>query len=376
MRSFLITGVTGFLGTHLMRRLLVDEGYKDYGFVVLARDSNGRSARQRIEKVLMGYDLGRVEVVVGDIEKKNLGIGEEKIEELREGVCRVYHLAGNIDMSWGARERVWRANVDGTRNVLNFASGVKNLELVLDTSTAYVAGTERGVAYEDELYGRSGFNNPYEQSKFEGERIAREYIRDGFPVIVVRPSIVVGDSKTGEISGFDMVYGPWRAAKVAKDIFVRKNGENMNKDGRIEVPVRMQGRDSSRMNIIPVDYVVDMMARLAQNKENIGKIFHLTNPAYTTLGFLRDAICDYLGIIGLRAVDKLTLGEELAEKLFHRGSRVFLPYMREDGPIFDMTNTRRALGDEYVDSIPKPDERLMKVLIEYCDSKKWDIRPV
>jgi long-chain acyl-CoA synthetase len=109
-------------------------------------------------------------------------------------------------------------------------------------STAYVAGRRRDAVAEDDLTGRWGFANAYEHSKYEGERLVRA-ARAELPVTVVRPAMIVGDTRTGAIKTFNTVYVPLRRYLT----------------GRLRV---VPTRPGLRVNIVPVDWVADATVRL------------------------------------------------------------------------------------------------------------------
>src|SRR5204863_5985469 len=106
-----------------------------------------------------------------------------------------------------------RTNVEGTRRVLEFAErchergGLRRLCYI---STAYVAGEHSGPFSEDDLDVGQRFRNPYEQSKFEAERLVTRW-PSRMPITVVRPSIIVGESDSGWTASFNVLYWPLRA---------------------------------------------------------------------------------------------------------------------------------------------------------------------
>ncbi len=125
-------------------------------------------------------------------------------------------------------------------------------------STAYVAGGRSGVVPEDALTGEYGFSCAYEFSKYEGERLVQAAGK-GLPVSVFRPGMIVGDSATGEIRTFNTLYFPLRLYLTG------------------QLPVMPAGR-AQRVNLVPVDYVADAIARLTFMPEAAGLNFHLVAP--------------------------------------------------------------------------------------------------
>ena len=121
------------------------------------------------------------------------------------------HAAAELKLD-GELEELRRINVGGTAHLLELARAAHadhGLERYAHVSTAYVAGGRTGEVAEEELTDRYGFSNAYEQTKYEGELLVREAMRE-LPVSVFRPGMVVGDSRTGEIRSFNTVYVPLR----------------------------------------------------------------------------------------------------------------------------------------------------------------------
>src|SRR5207248_4237434 len=106
------------------------------------------------------------------------------------------------------REGMRRLNLTGTQAVLELAIDCRNLRRFRHVSTVFVSGDRVGVVAEDELACGQAFRNAYEESKFEAELLVRRAMGQ-IPATVLRPSIVVGDTKTGEIDRFE---GPYALA--------------------------------------------------------------------------------------------------------------------------------------------------------------------
>lgn len=366
MITRLITGGTGFIGSNLVKRLLEKGNSR---LILLARSSENSLAEERVRKFFGEYDLRNLEVIEGDIKEADLGLDSERVRRLEKDVNEIWHLAGSTDMRGSQLDETMNTNHAGTVNVLEFAKRIETLELFAYTSTAYVAGKSTGKVLEDEIHTGQEFNNPYEKSKFLAEMAVREYIRGGLKAIIFRPSVIVGNSKTGETQNFKMVYGPWLGIQMVKEIHLRQN-EPEYENGKIKIPFRVVGNDDATLNIIPIDSVVDMMVSISKNKSNISKTFHLTNPDYTTIGFLREQICKHLGITGVSYVPHITNGS-IMERFYARRTEVYVPYMLFDDPRFERSNTSKALPHF---NIPKPTEELMKTLIGYCIDVNWTIK--
>ena len=206
-------------------------------------------------------DGERIEVVVGDIADRRLGLSDADYERLRTEATRVFHLAAVYDLSVRV-ELAQRVNVDGTGNVLELCAGAERLERLAYVSTAYVAGLRRGVVYEHELVMGQGFKNHYESTKFQAEVWVRQLI-DRVPTTILRPAIVVGDSQTGETQKFDGPYYLLRAISLT---------------ARMGQPMAHFGRSDTPFNVVPIDYVVEAIATAAGLPQAVGETLHLVDP--------------------------------------------------------------------------------------------------
>ncbi len=172
---------------------------------LLVRESSLARLEQLID-TLDGEDSSRparLKPVVGDLHEPLLGIDPETIAALREqGIAHFFHLAAVYDMTAGA-EVNQLANVEGTHHALELADAV-GARLLHHVSSIAVAGMYRGVFREDMFDVGQPLDHPYHRTKFESERLVRETAT--MPWRVYRPSIVVGDSRTGRM---DKVDGPY-----------------------------------------------------------------------------------------------------------------------------------------------------------------------
>jgi len=248
MAVALVTGFPGFIGRRLVRRLL-DDGERVVALVERKMLDTARS---------VGGE--RVEVIGGDITERRLGLDDATWERLTADVTHVFHLAAIYDLSVPV-EIAQRVNVDGTGNVLDFCRAARNLERLAYVSTAYVAGTRTGVVYEHELVMGQDFKNHYESTKFQAEVWVRE-LMDRVPTTIVRPAIVVGDSRTGETEKFDGPYYILRTISTA---------------ARLRRAVVQFGRSAATFNVVPVDYVVAALVAAGRASEAVGETLHLVD---------------------------------------------------------------------------------------------------
>ena len=203
----------------------------------------------------------RLEVIAGDIGEPRLGLEEADYERLRSEVQQVFHLAAIYDLAVPLAI-AQRVNVAGTGNVVDFCLAAEGLERLVYISTAYVAGDRTGVVYEHELVMGQEFKNHYESTKFQAEAWVREYAGQ-VPTTILRPAIVVGDSRSGETQKFD---GPYYILRVIAE--ADRAGRAILNFGRSEAP----------FNVVPVDFVVDAIVAAASDPAAAGQTLHLVDP--------------------------------------------------------------------------------------------------
>jgi thioester reductase-like protein len=254
MTTYLVTGGTGFLGRHLLERLL---RRPDADVMVLVR----KESVSRLTALAASLGGGeRISPVVGDLSVERLGLKAAARKRLA-GVDHVVHLAALYDMT-ADDERNREVNVEGTRRVVELAAsvGAKRLHHV---SSVAVAGDFAGTFTEDMFDEGQELPSPYHQTKHESERLVRE--QTDVPWRVYRPAVVVGDSRTGEM---DKVDGPYYLFSVLA--------------GLGDLPaisrVPLVAPDLGSTNVVPVDYVVDAMDALMHADDLDGRVFHLVHP--------------------------------------------------------------------------------------------------
>jgi len=260
--AVLLTGGTGFVGMEVLTRWL-ERGDRRIYALVRADDDEAAAERLRpgLESAFGTLDgtPERLTAVAGDVQKPGLGLDEARQKGLAGEVDVIVHSAASVSFTLGLEES--RAiNVEGTRNVLDFAERCPRLERFSYVSTAYVAGTHPGTFREDQLQEGQEFRNAYERSKFEAERLVQGR-RRRLAVQVLRPSIVVGERTSGWTSSFNVLYGPLKA--FARGSFPA-------------VPAH----ESAPVDVVPVDYVADATYELSSRGPN--GTFHLVAGRHAT----------------------------------------------------------------------------------------------
>ncbi|MFA6999117.1 MAG: SDR family oxidoreductase, partial [Victivallaceae bacterium] len=202
MTNIFLTGITGLVGGAFTAALL--KARKDVKVVALTRSNSVRTARQRVEEILgeqCQFDgcpealpeiMKSIEVIDGDV----TSIVPEELAKnpLLKDINTIFHCAADVNLGKDVDGKTFRINYNGTENLLKLAKLLK-VDAFHYVSTAYVAGRLAGRAMEDAPI-NSGFNNPYEESKFKAETLVRN---SGIPFTIYRPSIITGRVEDGRI---------------------------------------------------------------------------------------------------------------------------------------------------------------------------------
>jgi len=337
VKTILLTGGTGFLGSHLTLALLQN----GHNVTALARPSASRSAHERVLEVLTRVYgqtvppeiVERLRVEEGDISRPQLGLDTAISDRLVGTVDEVWHSAASLSFLEEDRDEIFRMNVDGTQQVANFVSGTRSRRMI-HVSTAYVAGDRTGRVFEEDLDAGQTFRNPYEESKFHAERMLRNATSDGtLAATVLRPSIVIGNSATGRATHFHGVYafirGLWTVA--------RRLRRSRPASECVDLPLRIRGLETSTLNFVPVDFVTAAAVEISRQPSAIGKTFHLCNPEATPNHLWLGIICNQIGIRGVRLVDEESFDKEpmtRMEAIFHKQMTFYAPYLASE-PAFD-----------------------------------------
>ena len=265
--TYFVTGATGFLGRFLVDKLLKRKG----SIHVLVRKGSEKKLDAIAEK--MGWDRRRIVVVAGDLAKPKLGLSAAQLKALNGKVQHFFHLAAIYDLSADAESQKV-ANVEGTRHAIELAQAIK-AGCFHHTSSIAAAGLYPGVFREDMFDEAEGLSDPYFRTKHDSEGLVRKECR--IPYRIYRPGAVVGHSKTGEI---DKIDGPYYLFTLIKKI-------------RQTLPQWMPtlGIEGGRLNLVPVDYVVDAMDHIAHKRGLDGHTFHLVDPAPQRIGEVLNVFC-------------------------------------------------------------------------------------
>lgn len=269
-RIVFVTGFPGFIAERLVARLAREVDY----FYLLVQPQFAEAARRSVSSIAANpkTTVSRFNIVEGDITAPDLGLSAEDRQNVREGVTEVFHLAAVYDLAV-PKEIAYSVNFGGTREVNAFVRSLPLLERYNYVSTCYVAGKRTGRILETELEHDAGFRNHYEETKYLAE-IEVDKLKSDLPVTIFRPSVVVGDSKTGETSKYDGIYSLISYLRKAPNVLRLIN----------------VGNRDVKLNLVPVDFVVEGIAALASDENAVGKTIALADPNPLATAELFDVI--------------------------------------------------------------------------------------
>jgi len=264
--QYFVTGATGFIGRRLVKTLLARRGTTVY---FLVRPGSEGKIGALLD--YWGVSAKRAVAVAGDLTARKLGVAADDIKKLKGQIGALYHLAAVYDLSADAESQA-RVNIDGTRNMVEFAKAI-DAKHVHHVSSIAAAGLYEGVFREDMFEEAEGLDHPYFMTKHESEKIVRKECK--VPWTVYRPAMVVGDSTTGEM---DKIDGPYYFFKLIQRM-------------RQILPPWFPsvGLEGGRVNIVPVDFVVAALDHISHSRHSTkGKCFHLVDPMGYRVGDVLD----------------------------------------------------------------------------------------
>jgi nucleoside-diphosphate-sugar epimerase len=262
-----------------------------------ARTPEGRIsvlADEKHAEAAAGFARGiGAEILVGDISSLHLGLSTGEYRDAAGTVTDVLH-AAEWSFLGATLAEMRRVNVEGTRAALDLAADCRKLRRFTHFSTVYVSGDREGVIAEDELACGQAFRNAFERTKFEAEVLARAAMAT-IPCTVLRPSILVGDTKTGQIDRFE---GPYVVAILLVT-------------SPLQVAVPLPGNGVAPLNVVPIDYVVSAANHIHHDERAAGRTFHLADPNPSSSRRIYQLIAERQG----RKLPRLSLGYRVADAI-------------------------------------------------------------
>ncbi|NLV20788.1 MAG: amino acid adenylation domain-containing protein [Syntrophomonadaceae bacterium] len=268
--NVLLTGATGYLGSHLLKDLLT---LTDAEVYCLIRGNSQTEAQHRLANVLDFYFPGaiiqailkRVHVYPGDITLPGWGLNNVQFNELSQTINTVIHSAAMVK-HYGGYDQFEKVNVNGTKSVAEFCrQGNKRLHYVSTTSVSgyYLVDQNPGqtVFTENDLYiGQHYYENVYVRSKFEAENLILQHMAKGLNAAIHRIGVLAGRYSDGQFQANindNALYN--RLRSIIQLGFVQEDYQTLD------------------IELSPVDYCSRAIILLSEIEESNCHIFHVFN---------------------------------------------------------------------------------------------------
>jgi thioester reductase-like protein len=271
----LVTGYPRLLARRIATEVLADP---DARVVMLVRTRFLEEAHRWART--LGDDAARVEVLEGEVTAIDLGLAGREYLDLARRIDVVHHAAYSTSLEVGA-EAITALNLQGTREVIELARVGKeqgSAPRVVAYSSVLALGGAEGLLREDELDLGQRLRSPAEATMHGAEKLLRQAMTT-LPVTVLRASMLVGDSQTGEMDLFD---GPYLFIMLMLSSPV---------DLRLPLPA---GGDLP-LHIVPVDHVARAGVRLGVMPDTVGRTFHIVDPSPPSTRYAFERIAQVAG---------------------------------------------------------------------------------
>jgi thioester reductase-like protein len=259
--SLLVTGFPGFHARKLVTHLLEHE--PDARLLLLRPASEADASAVHLES-LDPAQRARVSELTGDPAALDFGLSGVEHRALAASVQRIYHFGSVLEANDRSAVSAQR-NVACAREVLELATVACDLRGVVVLSSVAVAGNRSGAIREDELSEGQSFRGRVDESLATVEQMFERH--PALPQLVLRPTPIVGDSRTGEIDHLGFPY-PWL-------VFIDRSPD--------ELVVPVPQRPDATVQIVPIDFVVRAAHYLGSHSAAYGKRYHLVDPSPPTL---------------------------------------------------------------------------------------------
>lgn len=253
----LVTGFPSFLAKKLVLYMLASEPRT---LIMTVVPAHLHTEARRVTDALDRPDRERVVLLEGDASSIDLGLSGFELRQLGREVDRVHH-AAHASYVGVDKRTAETLNVVGAGEIVELARLLPGLQSLVFHSTAFVTGERKGTVYEDELPEDASFRSVVEETRARAERVVRR-LQGTLPIAIVRPTMIVGDSGTGEVERLDLPY-----------LFVL-----LLLAAPADVVLPIPARGDVPLHFVPIDFVVRAACAIGRDPRSAGRTFHLADP--------------------------------------------------------------------------------------------------
>lgn len=259
-KHIFLTGATGFVGAFLLHELLLHNPQAT--IYCLVRANNLADSRSRLRSTLKNYEIweesfsSRIIPIVGDLSKPLLGLSAQDFGKLADVIDVIYHCGAYVNLVY-PYTALRDANVGGTKEILRLATMTKITSVhYISTLDVFQSSNYDGmklIAETDDLLSAEGYSDGYAQSKWAAEKLVMAARSRGLPVAIYRLGMVTGHSQTGAFQLSNTL------GLIVKGLIQLGYGPELN----------------LKMNLAPVDYIVQAIRHLSHQPKSLNKTFHV-----------------------------------------------------------------------------------------------------
>lgn len=360
MKTAIVTGANGFIGSHIVYRLLE----RDWRVHALGRSRGTSHWSDRVIAALR--EVGNTTDFYGKLRCHEIDLNAPDVRldflfrrDDSPAETTLFHVAGDTRFMPPDTHLQRQVNVEAAVNVVNALKG--RIATAIHVSTAYVAGNRKGLIRERELDCGQEFHNAYERSKFDAESMLSALCREhNVPLVIVRPSIITNDRQSGRASTFTHLNALVEVISRLQEHYGIPDGEV------VSTTVRLMADPEAKPNLAPVDSIVPPLLQIAESSVAPGRTLHLCHPRPQSNAELVDLILEVFKVKGKFALEYLeSIPRPLSytEEMILRSLKPYAPYMNSRCE-FDVSESRSVVPD-YDDHFTQLDVPYIRKIVEF-----------
>jgi nucleoside-diphosphate-sugar epimerase len=360
MKAAIVTGANGFIGSHIVYRLLA----QDWCVYALGRSTATSQWRDRVTAALR--EVGNITDSRGKLYCHEIDLNSPDMRcdfvlrnDYSPTETTLFHVAGDTRFTAPDLALQRQVNIQAAVNVIHVLKG--KIATAIHVSTAFVAGNRTGLIRESELDCGQGFRNNYEKSKFDAEVLLTEHCRKhDVALVIVRPSIITNDRESGRASTFTHLNALVEVISRIQEHYRISDGQVVSKR------IRLMADPEAKPNLAPVDSIIPPLLQIAESSAAPGKAFHLCHPKPQSNVQLVELICEAFkvkGMLALEFLESIPRPMSRTEEMILRSLKPYAPYLNSRCE-FDLSHSRSIVPD-YDSYFTQLDVSYIRKIVEF-----------